>query len=87
MDRVKIASKLVKIAKELVAIGGEWDEDAFLELPRGTYIRTTHGEGKVGDKLPTGSRIVKTVDRVERKVSFGEVTGVWNKGKNGWDKV
>jgi len=64
-----------------------WTEDDFIDLPRGTYIRTTHGEGKVGDKLPTGSRIVKTVDKVERKLSYDDVTAIWDKSSKAWKKV
>ena len=64
-----------------------WTEDDFISLPRGTYIRTTHGEGKVGDKLPTGSRIVKTVDKVERKLSYDDVIAIWDKNSKAWKKV
>ena len=64
-----------------------WTEDDFTSLPRGTYIRTTHGEGKVGDKLPTGSRVVKTVDKVERKLSYDDVTAIWDKSSKAWKKV
>ena len=64
-----------------------WTEDDFISLPRGTYIRTTHGEGKVGDKLPTGSRIVKTVDKIERKLSYDDVTAIWDKSSKAWKKV
>ena len=64
-----------------------WTEDDFSSLSRGTYIRTTHGEGKVGDKLPTGSRIVKTVDKVERKLSYDDVTAIWDKSSKAWKKV